>query len=418
MKRIVIFIDGTRNRPDAEHPTNVVRLAQSIKHQADNRMPQIVLYSTGVGSGQGNTWIARKSDAWLGGAFGWGLAAIIVNAYRELMFVYEPGDEIMVFGFSRGAFAARSLVGLIRSCGIMGRASLRYLPEAVDRYRSMDDACHPNSDDSHKFRLDHSPQITTSDKERKWRRNEGLDVAAVIPLRIAYLGVWDTVSAMGLPEIVPLSRWTNVEYRFHDAQLSSMVEAARHAISIDERRRLYPSYPWSNMEELTKEYDRRFRPTHLQQWFPGNHGSVGGGGEITGLSSIALNWIALGAREAGLEIDFAALDRHADTYDVTAPLINKPVVRTVKSALMGSSLMKFLNGDRSGPNSLGDVSMSAVDRWFEVPEYLKTPTLENISGALDDMDDAQRETMRSAREWVDGALTHKVGQKNRPKNPD
>jgi uncharacterized protein (DUF2235 family) len=77
--------------------------------------------------------VARKSDAWFGGAFGWGLTAIIVNAYRELMFVYEPGDEIMVFGFSRGAFAVRSLVGLIRTCGILGRDSLRFVPDAVDR---------------------------------------------------------------------------------------------------------------------------------------------------------------------------------------------------------------------------------------------------------------------------------------------
>ncbi len=417
MKRIAIFIDGTRNKPDAEHPTNVVRLAQSVKHQAPGRMQQIVLYSTGVGSGQGSTGLARATDKVFGGALGWGLTSIIVNAYRELMFVYEPGDEIMVFGFSRGAFAARSLVGLIRSCGVMERGSLRDVPEALKRYRSLNEDDHPNSDRSHKFRLDHSPRITTSDKERNWRIREGHDVAGVIPLKIAYLGVWDTVSAMGLPEIVPISKWTNVEYRFHDAELSSIVEAARHAISLDERRRLYPSYPWSNMVDLTVEYDRRFKPTHLQQWFPGNHGSVGGGGPETGLSSIALNWIALGAREAGLEIDFAELDKRGARYDVTAPLLNRPIERSVKSAVFGSRAMQWLNGDRSGPQSLEALSMLAVDRTFEEDGYVDRSPLDQIRPLLRDISPEQRGNMRKAHEWVDGAETHRVGVHTRPPNP-
>ena len=416
MKRIVIFIDGTRNKPDAEHPTNVVRLAQSIKHKAENRMEQIVLYSTGVGSGQGNTWVARQSDSLLGGALGWGLTSIIVNAYRELMFVYEPGDEIMVFGFSRGAFAARSLVGMIRTCGILERASLKFLPEAVERYRSLGDDFHPNADDSHEFRLKHSSKVTTSQKERDWRVERGLDVADVVALKIAYLGVWDTVSAMGLPEIVPISKFTNVEYRFHDAELSSMVEAARHGISLDERRRLYPAYPWSNMVDLTIEYDRRFKPTHLQQWFPGNHGSVGGGGPETGLSSIALNWIALGAREAGLEIDFEELDKRGARYDVTAPLKNWPDEKTVKSSILGSRAMQWLNGDRKGPDSLEAVSMSAVDRAFADAEYVKSSPLAKIRGLIESMDAEQRENMRSARAWVDGALTHHPDRDTRPPN--
>ena len=417
MKRIVIFIDGTRNKPDAEHPTNVVQLAQSVQQSAPDRMKQIVLYSTGVGSGHGNTLVARKSDLWFGGAFGWGLDAIIVNAYRELMFVYEPGDEIMVFGFSRGAFAARSLVGLIRSCGIMERGSLRFLPAAIKRYRSMDEDCHPDADDSHQFRLDHSPMVTTNQKERDWRVDEGHDVAGVIPLKIAFLGVWDTVSAMGLPEILPIAKMFNVQYRFHDTKLSSMVEAARHAISIDEHRRLYPSYPWSNMVKLSEDYDRRLRPTHLQQWFPGNHGSVGGGGEIKGLSSIALNWLVLGACQAGLAIDYNELDRHADDYDYKAPLRNKPQARSVQATVMGSRIMSFLNGNREGPDTLQDVSMSAVDRRFEKPDYLDTPTLSKVRDQLSAMDETQREKMREAHKWIDGALTHDRVAKKRPKTP-
>jgi len=204
---------------------------------------------------------------------------------------------------------------------------------------------------------------------------------------------------MGLPEIVPISKWTNVEYRFHDAELSSIVEAARHAISLDERRRLYPSY------------------THLQQWFPGNHGSVGGGGPETGLSSIALNWIALGAREAGLEIDFAELDKRGARYDVTAPLLNRPIERSVKSAVFGSRAMQWLNGDRSGPQSLEALSMLAVDRTFEEDGYVDRSPLDQIRPLLRDISPEQRGNMRKAHEWVDGAETHRVGVHTRPPNP-
>ncbi|AGI67794.1 hypothetical protein DUF2235 [Octadecabacter antarcticus 307] len=422
MKRIAIFIDGTRNRPDAEHPTNVVRLAQSVRHRAlggspaqgalDSGMPQIVLYSTGVGSGQGNTALARNTDKIFGGALGWGLTSIIVNAYRELMFVYEPGDEVMVFGFSRGAFAARSLVGLIRNCGILERDSLRFVPDAIDRYRSMKEADGPDSDESHEFRLKHSPQIMTNDKEVKWRKAQGLSVVGVVPFKIAYMGVWDTVSAMGAPEILPVAKWLNVQYRFHDTRLTSMVLAARHAIAIDERRKLYPSTPWTNSLDLNEKHAKEFKPTHLQQWFPGNHGSVGGGGPQTGLSSISLNWIALGAHNAGLEIDFDEMDKHADTYDVTVELHNMPI-----KAGIGTWVSSRLSGDRGGPDDLNDVSMSAVDRGFEVPEYLATQTLSNVRQALGHIDDVQRDKMRIAYRWVNGGDTHMPGNKKRPRGP-
>lgn len=116
-------------------------------------MPQVVLYSPGVGSGRGNTALARRMDRLLGGALGWGLTTdIIEDMYRNLVFVYEPGDKIMVFGFSRGGFAARSLVGLIRSCGICARDKLADIPKALARYRSREEGTHPDHPDSLAFR--------------------------------------------------------------------------------------------------------------------------------------------------------------------------------------------------------------------------------------------------------------------------
>lgn len=113
MKRIAIFIDVTWNRPDAKDPTNVVRLARSVHQRDSDDVPQIVLYTAGVGAGRGNSWMGRFMDRTFGGIFGWGLMEIIEDIYRQLAMLYEPGDEIQLFGFSRGAFAARSLAGVL-----------------------------------------------------------------------------------------------------------------------------------------------------------------------------------------------------------------------------------------------------------------------------------------------------------------
>ena len=401
MKRIAIFIDGTWNRPDAEHPTNVVRLSRCVASHAVGGMPQVVLYSPGVGAGRGNNWAARRMDRLLGGALGWGLTDIIEDMYRNLVFLYEPGDEIMVFGFSRGAFAARSLVGLIRSCGIPARDKLADIPEAMRRYRSRAPETHPNHPESLAFRAKFAPRVYVNDTEAKWRRKNGEPINDAVRLGIAYLGVWDTVSALGLPAFLPFAARFNAQYRFHDAALTSMVLAARHAVSIDERRKTFPSYPWSNMLDLNVKYESDLIPTHMQQWFPGNHGSVGGGGSRVGLSSISLNWVALGAQAAGLRLDWSEMDRVAPRYDVTERLDNKfgPVG-------LSGALMSAISKDREGPSGMDELSMAALDRCEAVPEYQRNPTLRQIYHEIHDVGDAQRDAIRNARKWADGGYTH------------
>lgn len=426
MKRIAIFIDGTWNRPDAEHPTNVVRLSRCVRANADPiphtgdgvpnpytqiGMPQVVLYSPGVGCGRGNTALARRMDRLLGGALGWGLTDIIEDVYRNLVFVYEPGDEVMVFGFSRGAFAARSLVGLIRSCGIPARDKLAQIPAALARYRSRDANTHPDHPDSLAFRAGFAPDVIVNDIEAKWRRKHGHPTDGIVRLNIAYLGVWDTVSALGLPAFLPMAARFNAQYRFHDAKLTSMVLAARHAIAIDERRTTFPSYPWNNMVDLNAKYDSNLIPTHMQLWFPGNHGSVGGGGSRVGLSSISLNWVALGAERAGLAIDWSEMDRVAAKFDVAEGLDNK-----FGPAGLSGAMMNAMSTNRAGPAGMEELSMAALDRCRALPEYDRTPTLKNIYHELHGVDDAQRETIRAARKWADGGFTHRPGKVTRPRD--
>ena len=366
MKRIAIFCDGTWNRHDAEHPTNVVRLAQAVKHTATDGHKQEVFYVLGVGTGRGSNKVARWLDRTLGGAMGIGMVENIEDAYRGLVFAYEPGDEIYIFGFSRGAYTARSLAGLIRSCGIPPRENVHRLGEAMSRYRSRDKNTHPDDPESFLFRSDFAPYTATSKAEWNWRLKTRPHLC--VNLGINYLGVWDTVGALGVPGHWLTAKLFNKKHQFHDAHLSSMVKSARHAVAIDERRKTFPPAMWSekldvmNRAALGLDADVSLDPksrtewAYRQEWFPGDHGSVGGGGDRVGLSSFACDWIAEGAGRAGLEMDSTVLERVRDTRNIREPLINQSRTGLMKKAMLWSAI------DRDGPTRVEDVSQITLDR--------------------------------------------------------
>ena len=301
MKRIAIFCDGTWNRSDARTPTHVVRLAQAVRPTARDGTTQVVHYLPGVGIGQGVTRLSRWLDRFMGGALGWGLDDRILDAYRNLIFTYEPGDQIYIFGFSRGAYTARSLAGLIRTAGIPPSNCTDRIPEAMAMYRAREGrTSRPDSEQSLHKRAALSPDTATSDADLDWRRARGLDSTL---LQITYLGVWDTVGALGLPSFLGLvARVFNAHYAFHDADLSRSVGAARHAVAIDERRRHFPPALWANLDVLNEEVTG---PTSLYQqlWFAGNHGIVGGSGRVPALSAFPTAWIVAGAQERDLDFD-------------------------------------------------------------------------------------------------------------------
>jgi len=358
MKRIVILCDGTWNRSEAANPTNVVRLARALQPVADDGIVQLPIYLAGVGTGQGVTRLSRLSDRVLGGAFGWGLMDNVIAAYRHLVFLYEPGDEIYVFGFSRGAFTARSLVGFLRSTGIIDRDRMHLLPEAETRYRKRrDPRTHPNSYQSHAFRARLSLRVVTGQPEADFRLLEGLPEAP--RLRVAHLGVWDTVGALGVPQHLALAPvLTGQTYGFHDTDLSSLVESARHAIALDERRPAFAPARWSNLDRLNG--DRRGADAPYQErFFAGDHGSVGGGGDILDLSNIALDWVAEGARAAGLGLDAGEMARIRKAQNPHGPLHNFRVPR----AGFGEWVTRLRARDRTGPDTVADLHDSVHLRW-------------------------------------------------------
>lgn len=294
MKRLVFCFDGTWNRIDGHYPTNVARIAQSVSRFHSEGGPQLIYYDEGVGT--------TATEKWSGGIFGHGLLEKIVRAYHFLVLNYEPGDQLYVFGFSRGAFTARSFVGLLRNSGVMSRRSLGHIRAAVDLYLGRGEDSSPNSEKARTFRLRHCPKLCLPG-DLEWRQIAHPEQVTddLTQLHIDYLGIWDSVGALGIPKHLKLFAWMNQQHKFHDTRLSSFVRRARHAVAADEERRSFEPGMWTNLDDLNENdpADERYE----QKIFPGVHSAVGGGGPVRGLSDSALDWILDGARRESLELD-------------------------------------------------------------------------------------------------------------------
>jgi uncharacterized protein (DUF2235 family) len=256
-KRIAICADGTWNDPEDENPTNVLRMARAIRPVAPDGVKQVVFYDWGVG-----TYYAKTR----GGTSGLGMMKNIQDGYRFIVQNYNPGDEIYLFGFSRGAYTVRSLAGMLNNCGILKRMNAAQIPEAFKFYKKR--SAKPGSPEAGAWRAAHS----------------------ISPHRgaVDFIGVWDTVGALGVPTRV--LAFVDESDLFFDPILGSNVRVARHAVSIDEKRGDFVPTIWEPKESADLE----------QVWFAGVHSDVGGGyapshGELS--SDIPLAWMA---REAEL----------------------------------------------------------------------------------------------------------------------
>jgi uncharacterized protein (DUF2235 family) len=277
MKRIITCSDGTWNEPNASDNgrpvrTNVQKMFDYIVSRDAQNVPQIKYYDAGVGSE--GSWITRLFN----GATGKGIDENIQDIYKFIVWNYEQGadfsDEIFLFGFSRGAYTARSLVGMIRKCGILRKSNLNLLADAYQLYR------------------DHNA-APDSEKAKAFRRENSYEVS-----RVKFIGVWDTVGALGIP-LNMFQRINKKKYAFYDTTLSSLVEHAYHAVSIDEQRKNFEPTLWKPSTNTTRE----FRQILEQRWFAGVHSNVGGGYPDEGLADIALKWMIDKAIDAGLALD-------------------------------------------------------------------------------------------------------------------
>jgi uncharacterized protein (DUF2235 family) len=178
-KRLVVCCDGTWNTPDEVRDgkpcqTNVTKIARAVVTPQDTQgIEQRVYYHKGVGT--------STFDHFRGGALGWGLSRNVQDAYMFLVENYDdPSDEIFLFGFSRGAYTARSVAGLLRNAGLLKREYANKLDAAYELYRDRTDATHPRSVEAELFRKSFACEV-----------------------RIKCIGVWDTVGALGVPVDFP-----------------------------------------------------------------------------------------------------------------------------------------------------------------------------------------------------------------------
>lgn len=377
MKRLIFCFDGTWNKLLPDVATNVVLTAASIDRVDPAGVPQVIHYDEGVGTGD--------LEQIRGGMFGYGLMDNVREAYRFLVFNYDPGDEIFVFGFSRGAFSARTFIGFIRHVGPLHRLHVGRIDEAVGLYEDRLKGKDGSAEAMRKFRSTYSDKVCIGQGDEDWRCSNVPDyISGSAPLMtIKYLGVWDTVEAMGIPEIIPGSDWFNREYDYHDASLDTFAESARHAVAIDERRKLFPVVRFDDVDQLnaSRGFDSSSDDAPYQErWFPGVHGSIGGGGDIRGLSDDALMWVLTGAKRAGLRLDTARGTRiHGLRPDPFAPLVNE--------ADPEFSVTGLIKGDRDGPQHLWQLSNSAIRRWRTPASALggeayRPGTLDNVKQEL------------------------------------
>ena len=265
MKRLIICCDGTWQDARSAQVTNVVKISRAILPRASDGAEQTVFYQPGLGTEGG-----RKLRE---GALGAGLDREIQDAYRFLVHNFQPGDEIWCFGFSRGAYTARSLIGLIRNVWLLKKAESQRIDDAYHIYRTH---WGPDADNAVRFRE-----------------------AYCQPATIRLLGVWDTVGSLGIP--LALFDGFNAErYNFHDTQISRIVEHAYHALAIDERRLPFAPTIWQTGAGRTQTE---------QSWFSGSHGDIGGGHHEGGLADETLQWLINRAQSCGLECDERYLDQ-------------------------------------------------------------------------------------------------------------
>ena len=256
MKRVILCLDGTwNNRRAGSTLTNVAKLHQVIAPSDGNGVKQVSHYVEGIVSAEG------ESLQFVKGGIGIGVDDRIRKAYEALAEDYEPDDEIYLIGFSRGAFEARSLGGLITLFGVAKADGAFSFDRAWSLYR-------------------------TREGERDQTGLAELRAAAHYPVRIKCVGVWDTVGNIGNPFISggAIAR----RFEFHDTRLTETIDVGLHALSIDELRGPFRPTLWT----LPKG---RVLPSHQhveQVWFAGTHADIGGGHRETALSDVALLWMA------------------------------------------------------------------------------------------------------------------------------
>jgi uncharacterized protein (DUF2235 family) len=290
-KNIVICCDGTGNE-FGDRNSNVIKFYKTL----DCDSGQVAYYHPGVGTMGARSALSPIGKSWtrlIGLAFGYGVSDNIADAYQFLMRTFEPGDQVYVFGFSRGAYTARVLCGMLHIVGLLTRGNEGLIPYAIRMIKRKVIDFKVAADFKHTFSGECKPH---------------------------FIGVWDTVSSLGWV-------YNAVHFPFTRATNNPDLNIVRHAVSIDERRAFFrensfgpPHDPLQDLKEI---------------WFAGVHSDVGGSypEPESQLSQIALRWMLCEAELAGLKVD---PDRKADILGAKPPYVAPdPLTENQHESLQG-----------------------------------------------------------------------------------
>jgi len=315
MKNIVLCADGTGHRGGHGRDTNVYKTYKAVDINSPG-VDQYTFYDQGVGTDKSDTSKNKYRTA-LSGAFGFGFRNNVLHLYHFLARSYNPGDAIFLFGFSRGAATVRAFAGFINACGL------------VDRNHSSVQTNGAFDGDKFQELVEQAFECYQNNKnkaaQQKFKDQYAVKESIHAPngdLKIKFVGVWDTVSALGFSQDFSLLlKWifstaekiSNMipwlAHDFYDYELNNSIENAYHALSIDDERTTFHPLVWN---------EKNFTGHVEQVWFAGVHSNVGGGYPRTGLSDIALQWMQSKAQAHGLVLyqdQLTAIQDSANIYD-------------------------------------------------------------------------------------------------------
>jgi uncharacterized protein (DUF2235 family) len=307
-RNIVICCDGTGNEI-SENISNVLKLYRCLRKTEKTQPRQLVFYDPGVGTlARPNPWRKLQQDfsAILGLATGYGLDDKVLQSYQFLVHTWQPGDEIYLFGFSRGAYTVRVLAGLIHKVGLISPEQTNLAGPGLTSYKQFSSDNQPSIGVELKALTDSGdggPPLPAS------KDDQAAQFARILSTRwptVRFVGVWDTVASVIVPRPDRLY-WPSLEELAYTLQNPS-VQTFRQAISIDERRCMFRLKKWDQPQTwMTNRFnDARSGPQDiLQVWFAGVHSDIGGGyPEIqSGLSKYPLLWMIDEAVKCGLAVD-------------------------------------------------------------------------------------------------------------------
>lgn len=326
VRNLLLAFDGTWQSPDKDltdgnENTNVWRLANALLPETASGVKQLCWYFTGLGT--------QPYDRLRGGILGQGLDEKIAQGYATLVKHHRRGDRLFLSGFSRGAYTARSLAGMIERVGLVRDPRLQR--EAYELYRDGTAA------EQRLFRMRHSRQIS-----------------------IEAIAVWDTVGALGIP--LGIFDSLNIyRYQFHDTRLGKNVRHAYQALAIDEHRERFAPTLWTPKKATTQQIEQR--------WFIGAHSDVGGGCDPCPLSARSLAWIqaklaALGLASKPISAQYSLILKPTDSwrkflsgfYSLASPRHFRPIGFTQYGGetLASSVSQQLLYTEYSPQNPIGE----------------------------------------------------------------